>query len=308
MRSSFFLFFVIFLLSSLQSDVIEYLRKIENKTDIHQMRNIDFIYLINLDQRPEKLEKSIRQLHPYGIYPYRFSAINGWELTLEEINDVGVKCAPGMDSSVLGSSYLPNGNFKRHDELVHIYGRTYFCHCMSKGSIGITLSHLSILKDAYDTGYETIWVMEDDIDVVRDPTILPDLIAQLDALVGYDGWDILFTDRDTKGKDGNYVPCIGYAKRPNFKPTNPQQYFYKEEVSDNFRRVGARYGVYSMIIRRSGIEKILNFLLTYQIFLPYDMEFYLPDGIKIYTVQDDVVSTTPGSLSDNAKPGYLTKK
>ncbi|NGX26900.1 MAG: hypothetical protein K940chlam6_00826 [Chlamydiae bacterium] len=150
--------------------------------------------------------------------------------------------------------------------------------------------------------------MEDDIDVVRDPTIIPNLIDQLDALIGYDGWDILFTDKDTKGKNGNYVPCIGYAKRPNFKPINPQQYFFKEVISDNFRRIGARYGTYSMIIRRSGIEKILNFFLKHQVFLPYDMEFYLPDKIKIYAIQDDVVSTIPGTLSDNGRPRYLNKK
>ncbi|MFI5334690.1 MAG: hypothetical protein ACHQT8_05960 [Chlamydiales bacterium] len=35
------------------------------------------------------------------------------------------------------------------------------------------LSHLSILQDAFDSGYETIWVMEDDIEVVRNPTFSP---------------------------------------------------------------------------------------------------------------------------------------
>lgn len=30
------------------------------------------------------------------------------------------------------------------------------------------LSHLSVLKDALDSGYETIWVMEDDIHIIQD--------------------------------------------------------------------------------------------------------------------------------------------
>ncbi|NGX47393.1 MAG: hypothetical protein K1000chlam3_00766 [Chlamydiae bacterium] len=303
-----FLFFAIYHFSFLHSDVTDHLKKIDGKTDAHRIRNIDFIYMINLDQRPEKFERSINQLHPYGIYPYRFSAVNGWELSLEEINDVGVKYTPDMDSNIMGSFFLFDGNFKRHDEFIQKYGRTYFCHCMSRGSIGIVLSHLSILKDAYDSGYETIWVMEDDIDVVRDPTIIPDLIDQCDALFGHDGWDILFTDRDTKDRNGNYIPCIGYAKRPNFTPINAQQYFYEESINANFRRIGARYGAYSMILRRSGIEKILNFLLVNQVFLPYDMEFYLPHGIILYTVQNDVVSTDRHSGSDNGKPNYLSKK
>jgi acetolactate synthase-1/2/3 large subunit len=35
------------------------------------------------------------------------------------------------------------------------------------GAIGIALSHLSILQDAYDSGYETVWVMEDDVDIMQ---------------------------------------------------------------------------------------------------------------------------------------------
>ena len=40
--------------------------------------------------------------------------------------------------------------------------------------------------------------MEDDIEVLQNPHRLSDLIDQLDLLVGSDGWDILFTDRDIK--------------------------------------------------------------------------------------------------------------
>ena len=60
------------------------------------------------------------------------------------------------------------------------------------------MSHLSILQHAYDAGFETIWVMEDDIQVMRDPRVLSERIDQLDALVGKTNWDILFTDRDIR--------------------------------------------------------------------------------------------------------------
>jgi len=103
-------------LSFAYSDVIDHLKEIDDKTYGHSFKNIDFIYLINLDQRPEKYEQSISQLHPYGIYPYRFSAVNGWELSLEEINDVGVKFSPGMCGNFRATSYLYN--LERHDENV----------------------------------------------------------------------------------------------------------------------------------------------------------------------------------------------
>ncbi len=315
--------FPLLLFASLES----HFKKAEGKTGGHSMRNIDFIYMINLDQRPEKFERSLAQLYLYGVIPYRFSAVNGWELTLEEINDVGVLFSPGMEGGFWATRYRPKdpdelffnevkepclnpscpcmSPFIWHHEPIQHYGLTYFAHCSSKGMIGIALSHLSVLQDAYDSGYQTIWVMEDDIEVIRNPQILSYLIPQLDALVGVDGWDVLFTDRDIKDDQGQYIPCSYYAKRPNFSPLDPSKFSQKYDISPDFRFVGSRYGAQSMIVRRSGMEKILNFIKEYHIFLPYDMDYTLPPGIKLFTVREDVVATLTHNLSDNSLPKYL---
>lgn len=301
-----------------------YLKPAPDKAEIHSMPGIDFIYMINLDQRPEKFQNSFQQLILYGIHPYRFSAVNGWELSLDAINDVGVKYAPGMDDGFFatryrlkesGEEYFPNIKpcsnpacpcnlpYIWHHEPIGKVGCTYFCHCPSPGMIGIALSQLSILKDAYDSGYKTIWVMEDDIEVLQDPRILSDLIEKLDQLDP--DWDILFTDRDTKNNDGVNVPCYAFAKRPNFTPPDPNKFAEKIDISPDFRKIGARYGAYSMIIRRSGMKKLLDFFREYQIYLPFDMDYTQPPTIRLYTVRHDVVSTRPKSLSDNGIPYYL---
>ncbi len=295
----------VFGFQSLQAEIENYFKKITDKSGSHQMRNIDFIYVINLDKRPEKFAHCERELAPYGIYPYRFSAVNGWEdLSLEDLNNLGVKYGPWMKTGNMGTCYLPEGDSQPHHEMVNKPGRTYFCHCMSKGAVAICLSHLSILQDAYDSGYETIWVMEDDIEVIRDPRALSELIDKLDGLVGKEGWDILFTDRDTKNQQGNYVPCTAFAWRPNFSPTNPRKFAERRDISPDFRYIGARYGAYSMIVRRSGMKKLLDFFKGYDIFLPYDMDNTLPPDIRFYTVRDDVVSTLIRALSDNGAPNY----
>jgi hypothetical protein len=149
--------------------------------------------------------------------------------------------------------------------------------------------------------------MEDDIEVIQDPTQLPDIIDRLDALVGRGNWDILFTDQDTKNEKGEYVPCLGYAVRPDFDPKNPERFTERQNVNDEFRKIGARYGAYSMIIRRSGMKKILRHFKRYNIFLPYDLEYIFPAKIKMYTVINDVVSTQINALSDNKSPGYKDK-
>jgi len=281
----------------------DYLKKAANKTECTQFRNIDYIYVLNLDERPEKFAHTMDELAPFGIIPYRFSAVNGWELTMEQINNVGVKFQPWMKRDLMGTCYLPEDNGEPRHEIMHVIGRNYFCHCMSKGAVGIALSHLSILKDAYDSGYETIWVMEDDIEVIKDPHLISNAIDKLDALVGRENWDILFTDQDTKDKEGNYVPCLGSAQRPNFNPLNPYKFYERVDVSEDFRKIGARYGAYSVIVSRTGMKKLLDFTKD-GVFLPYDMEYTLPDSIQFYNVRDDIVSTQPRALSDNGAPNY----
>lgn len=281
--------------------------------ELHKIRNIDFIYMINLDQRPEKLESCTKQLHPFGIFPYRFSAVNGWELSLDVINDVGIKFEPWMKTNILGTYYPTDGSgelpphYWKH-EIIHVIGRNYFCHTFARGTIGIALSHLSILQDAYNSKYETIWVMEDDIQILKNPNIIPDLIDRLDSLLGKNGWDVLFTDRDMLSREGKYIPCLGYALRPNFTPSNPSKFLESKNTSPDFRKIGARYGAHSMIIRRSGIKKILEFFKTYHIFLPYDLDFIFPEGIRLYTVTSDVVTNQTHALSDNGDPYYKNKK
>jgi GR25 family glycosyltransferase involved in LPS biosynthesis len=287
----------------LYGELENYLKKIKDKDGYFQIRNVDFIYMINLDQRPEKYAHTISELAPYDIVPYRFSAVNGWELSLEDINKVGIIYQPWMKRNLMGTCYLPENNEEPYHEIMHIQGRNYFCHCMSKGAIGICLSHLSILKDAYDSGYEIIWVMEDDIEVIKDPHLISDAIEKLDALVGRQNWDILFTDQDTKDKNGNYVPCMGFAQKPNFNPINPDKFYERVDVSEDFRKIGARYGAYSIIVTRTGMKKLLDFMKE-GIFLPYDMEYTLPDSILFYNVRDDIVSTQPQALSDNGSPNY----
>jgi GR25 family glycosyltransferase involved in LPS biosynthesis len=297
-------FLPLILAASLDAALEDHFKKITDKSGSYQIKNIDFIYTINLDQRPEKFQRCLEQLTPYQIVPYRFSAVNGWELSLQTINDVGVRYQFWMKSGHWGTRYLPDGDGQPHHEIVEVPKDTYFCHCMSRGAIGIVLSHLSVLQDAYDSGYETIWVMEDDIEIIQNPLMLSALIEQLDGLVGKEGWDVLFTDRDTRNNLGQYVPNTAYAWRPNFEPPDPKKSEYREDISPDFRRIGARFGAYSMIVRRSGMKKILSFYKNFNIFLPYDIDFVLPFGMRFFTVTHDVVSTQLGAPSDNGGPNY----
>ena len=275
----------------LYAAVEDHFKKAEGKGEIHRMGNIDFIYTINLDQRPEKFTKCIEQFLPYDIHPYRFSAVNGWELSLETINDVGVKFIPGMTGGFWGTSY--DSVSEPTNSIIDTYGKIYFCHCMSQGAIGIVLSHLSVLQDAYDAGYETIWVMEDDVFVKENPHQLGDLIEKLDALVG--DWDILYTDDDGFGDE---IPGpIWWAWRPDM-PIDSSLFGKRTKIDKDFMKIKSRTCTYSMIIRRSGMRKILEFIKQHHIFLPYDHDFSFIEEIQLYMLNFPVVAYRKGESSD----------
>jgi hypothetical protein len=50
-----------------------------------------------------------------------------------------------------------------------------------------------------------------------------------------------------------------------------------------------------------------NFIKKYGVFLPIDMEVYLPDDMRLFTVINDIVSTQRFAPTDNGAPGYQKK-
>lgn len=291
----------------LHGELVDHLKKAADKGSMHVMRNIDFIYMINLDKRPEKFSQSAGQLHRYGIFPYRFSAVNGWELSLEAINDVGLKYQPGM-TPLMATTYPVEAGGRPSHEFMTEFGKAYFCHCMARGTIGCALSHISVLQDAWDSNYETIWVMEDDIEVLVDPRILCDLIDRLDQTVGKDNWDVLLTDKDYRTARDVHLKAAGAPKRPDMdcslEARYQEKYIVNRQISQDFSRVSARFGAHSMIIRRSGIKKLLEYSKAHLIFMPYDLENHLADGLNRYATVCDIVTNMIGSLSDNGVAGY----
>ncbi len=303
-----FILIPLFLCTLSFAEIFDHLKKVEGKSDHHTMRNIDFIYMINLDERPEKYAHASAQLHHYGIYPYRFSAVNGWNLSVETINDLGIKYQRGM-LPMLSTSFPFELGGTPHYGLMTKIGVNYFCYTMPLGALGCALSHLSVLKDAWDSGYETIWVLEDDIDVLFDPHYLPGLIDELDALVGKENWDVLFTDCDWRHGPNHYNTCYGAPYRPDMDCREQvrfhERYTVKKNISRNLRKISSRYGTHSMIIRRSGIQKLLEFFQVHKIFWGYDVDAYLPLTIQRYSLTYDLISNLIGSHSDNGAPNYL---
>ena len=294
--------FALICFANLDAGIENYFKKAENKSDAHRMPNIDFIYMINLDPRPERYERTMKALRPYGINPYRFSAVNGWKLSFEALDELGIVFQPWMSPGPIASVYRhEDGKEYLSYEVMKEPGVAYYSHSLSRGAIGCLLSHLSILQDAYDSGYNTIWIMEDDIRVVSDPHEISSIVRILDAVAP--NWDVFFTDNEVKGAAGP-VPCMVIRPRPLVQLQPIEYYLQRKPVYGDIIKLGMRFGSASMVINRSGMKKLLDFFKQYKIYFPYDIDYFMVPGINFYAMTRDIVTNIAGGESDNGQPTY----
>jgi len=278
-----------------EAGIDRHYRSMEFKGPSIGPEGVDYVYMINLDQRSQRWIDATNQLKPYKILPQRFPGIYGWTLPVDVLNDMSVQFLHGMwtgQESVM--HFPPDGDGT--PQFIYLNGSCYGKSCFSgwtvKGTIGCSLSHLSVLNDAFESEYETIWILEDDISVEDDPHKLTRLIAELDALVGHEGWDVLYTDFDYLHVDQekDLTTQIPMMWRPDMPGRDMRFLAEHENINDHFMKIGSRMRAHSMIYRRCGIKKILDFYREHNNFLPYDQELALIPGIRTFVLKQPIVT------------------
>lgn len=280
--------------------VSKHFKKIEDKREEEkfQIQNIDFIYLINLDRRPQRLERCLGQFAPYQIKPHRVAGINGWALGQDTFDDIAMIVEPSMEyDQPVQISFQP-GNFPSTSFTKVLPGQRCLHSQAPGGGMGGCLAHLSILEDGYRSGFETIWILEDDFTINGNPHDLTGLIRELDELVGKDGWDILYTDDDDYYTAENVRANCGsqYWLRPGMPMT--ERLIERTAFGENFFKIGGRTQAHSYIVRRSGMKKILDFIKKNRLFFPFDTELPCIEDLKLYNLRFDLVHGRDRKYSD----------
>lgn len=286
------------------SSLVEnYLKPVSHNAEMRTIPGVDYIYMINLDERPEKFQTSLNFLRPFGIVPCRFSAVNGWKLPFQALDDLGVIYEMGMEEGPLCTVFRhEEGREYMSFEIMKDPHVSYYCHSFTRGAVGCILSHLSVLQDAIESQFQTIWVMEDDIQTVSDPLKLSTLIAELGSIDPE--WDVLFTDDEIKGAQGVRIYCRGILPRPLLEQKPFDYYLPRIEIHPEMIRLGMRYGSHSMIVNRPGILKIFDFFKKYKLFFPYDLDYCFVPNIRMYACKYDIVTNRVGGPSDLGTPSY----
>lgn len=246
-------------IQSNETPVVNYLKPVEILNTESNIQNIDCIFVINLDRRPERWGKIENLCRKHKFCVNRFPAIDGWQLTDEDMKNL-------------------KGNYE--------------CQ-LTKGMVGCLLSHVSILKEAFARGYNVIWVMEDDIEIIDDIRLIPSLLSTLYEIDP--DWDVFYTDRDGRNSsNGEYIFSLSSDFRPDDLFHQPLSYYLKREVvGEGIMRIGQRFCTHSLIFSKKGIEKILHYFIHVYLYSPIDIDIHYIPGIREYSVVKDIVGVSP---------------
>lgn len=294
-----FLFLFLYLAHLSASTLNDYLVKVEYTAPEQQLSGIDRIYLLNLDHRTDRLQKSLERLDKYGLVPQRVPAVYGKKLQAEAFNAVGFKYLLGMEQDWV-HDFTQSGKSEIEYLRKEVHGQVFFSKYTSRGAVGCALSHISAIKDGYDSGCETIWILEDDFDIKENPHLLSSLMYQLDEITNRD-WDILYTNLDLYPEKDIEIE-LEWQWRPDIATLDPSVCPKRTIINDQFTKVSYRSWAYSYILRRSGMKKMLDYFNTHHIFLPIDHEISLVPGMQIYCSRKTIVTFSPDGTSDIQEP------
>lgn len=244
-----------------ESPVMKHVKPVEITHHESGMPYIDCIYLINLDRATDKWNAVSPTLMQLGLNVNRVSAIDGFLL--------------------------------KNDDIEEMHGpyTTY----LRKGEIGCLLSHLSILKDAYERNLGLIWVMEDDVEFLEDLRVITESIQNLNQIDP--SWDVLYTDTNSR----RTLDVYNIPPRARHRPGQPTKERQHTQVGHNLEKIGARYGMYSIILSRSGIEKLYHYLSHVYLYCPIDHDIHIVPNISEYGITRDVVTNAIHNFASETK-------
>lgn len=146
------------------------------------------IFVINLDRRKEKFNHLKKISNVIGLDIQRFSAVDGNELTTDQIYSHGIRVIPSYENM-----------FEKRP--------------MRLGEIGCFLSHFKIWEHIIEEGLDEVLILEDD--VIFDHYFHQMATAALtEARSLLKDFDLIYLGRNPLGKDGPSVKGSKLLRRP----------------------------------------------------------------------------------------------
>lgn len=215
-------------------------------------------------------------------YVITMDVIDGYESKVKEAvdcDDIRLYKAVDGNNPVTDFDYsLFDWKIKSNNE--------WYNRSLKKGEVGCMLSHISVLKEAYENGEDYVLILEQDFKAVSkfDINTLPD-----------GTWDICFLGRSQNGPD-------------------------QAKINDDFVIPGYTYNAHAILYRRSGIEKILQgkperYIMPWDEYLSAtfsdhprsDLSFIWKDVNAIATKEDMISQTSNPKTSTTENTDFVVE-
>ena len=204
----------------------------------HSMAGIDFIYVVTAKKCHRFNDLKGRFLR-YGINPYRFTAFQSKDISFDTMFRTCVHGSRRYKRIKSNKLSMHRGKPVLNKRKMSSAKAGYIHRNMSIKALSRTLSHLSIIRDAYVSGYETIWIMDSATELRCDPTILSTYISRANNEIP--DWTSLYTDYSERDKGDNIEPLGHFFGRPDFEFLEPDDYLSREFNDED---IGADEDVY----------------------------------------------------------------
>ncbi len=225
----------------------------------HLERKIQHVYVVNMKNNPDRYKKISSELNSEGIKFSRFNAIDGYNLKIISKSGeifTGKDLKSGKAKLKMGEKYkvyCPNVvmNYRYIPKM-------YYAPLVA-GEFGCYCSHLEIMHDVIEKGYNAVLILEDDAEIYKG---VAQKIKKLEQyLPDVKKWDIIYTGLSMRKNS------YGYFRK--FQPVirNP-------EIKRITKFPLKIWGTYSFIINYSGATKILSEIESSGIYDPIDLNLY----------------------------------
>ena len=198
----------------------------------------DKIYVINLDKSTDRLEKIAKQLNDSGLVFERFSAVNGYNININDLGDKSVFTGQDIKDKKLKIDYKHTYQIDCNYSLDY---KTIFNYKaksgITAGELGLWCSNQVIWKMALKEGYSSVIILEDDVKIKN----VENFKSKLDNFASYipETFDVTYIDLPTAHK--SKIKGNDYVSR--------------------LPKAASTYGSWAVIYSEKAMKKLLDFSL-----------------------------------------------
>ena len=196
----------------------------------HRIPGVDFIYVITA-KKCHRFNDLMRSFSKYGINPYRFTAFSAKDLYANTMYRTCLRGKRGWREFEGNRLVARGGKFVFDSRKMCNPKEGYVNRKMSIKSLSRALSHISIIRDALESGYETIWIMDSATEIRRDPNVLSTYIERANTEIP--DWTSLYTDYSERDEADQLKTPTKFYLRPDISFYKPDFYLARtQEQSD----------------------------------------------------------------------------